>query len=43
MSTAAFGLAFYFAGDMIPKPRLKYVGAVSIAFIVAMVGLIVWD
>jgi len=43
MSTAAFWLAFYFAGDMIPKSRLEYVGAVSIALIVAMVGLIVWD
>ena len=43
LSTAAFWLAFYFAGDMIPKSRLKYVGAVSIALIVAMVGLIVWD
>ncbi|MBU0624011.1 MAG: hypothetical protein KJ672_04110 [Candidatus Thermoplasmatota archaeon] len=43
LGTATFWLAFYFAGDMIPKSKLKYVGAVSIALIVVMVGLIAWD
>jgi hypothetical protein len=43
LSMATFWLAFFFAGDKIPKNRLKYLGAISIALIVVMVGLIVLD
>jgi len=43
LSISVFWFANYFAGDRIPQSRMKYLGAVSVALIVVMIGLIVWD